>query len=72
MARAIASSIPVSPEFAPIPLRNVLPWAVFATALAGALLYLFGVEQGALAIFPSNLVHEFVHDARPLAGLPCH
>lgn len=77
MARADAPSLSSSselalPEIAPIPLADILPRAVFATALAGVLLYLFGIEQGALSVLPSNLVHEFVHDARHLAGLPCH
>ena len=77
MARADAPSLSSAPdlalpEIAPIPLVEVLPWAIFAAALAGTLLYLFGIEQGALSVFPSHLVHEFVHDARHLAGLPCH
>ncbi|MDA0301815.1 MAG: CbtB-domain containing protein [Chloroflexi bacterium] len=72
MARFADPAVAPLPEFSPIPLRDVLPWAVFATALAASLLYLFGIEQGALSVFPSNLVHEFVHDARHLAGLPCH
>ncbi|GAA2386816.1 CbtB domain-containing protein [Nonomuraea africana] len=48
-----------------IPLREILPWAVFAGVLAVLLLYFVGVEH-------SRFVHEFVHDGRHLLGIPCH
>ena len=49
-------------------------------ALAGlALLYVVGLDQGQLlslvqgsAAFDQNLIHETLHDARHLAGFPCH
>lgn len=52
---------------------------IAASALALALLYLVGLDQGLLlslvqgpAAFDQNLIHEFVHDARHAAGFPCH
>ncbi|MFC4531364.1 CbtB domain-containing protein [Sphaerisporangium dianthi] len=55
-----------------IPVRELLPWALFAGVLALALVYFVGAEQGALSLFPGNAVHEFVHDGRHLLGFPCH
>ena len=61
------SKIPVS-----IPVREILPWAVFGGLLCLLALYLVGVEQGATSIFPGMYIHEFVHDGRHLLGFPCH
>ena len=61
-----------SVELTPIPLGAIVPWAIFAAAISMVLIYFFGVEQGALSVFSGSYVHEFVHDARHLAGLPCH
>ena len=63
----VPATIPVR-----IPLRDVLPWAVFTAVLAFVLLYFVGSEQGALALFSGDVVHEFVHDGRHLLGFPCH
>jgi hypothetical protein len=56
----------------PIPLREILPWAVFAGLLFLLAMYFIGVEEGAMAIFNGMYVHEFVHDGRHLLGFPCH
>ena len=56
----------------PIPLSEILPWAVFAGLLCLLAMYFIGVEEGATAIFNSMYVHEFVHDGRHLLGFPCH
>lgn len=65
---------PVTPNIAPIsiPLRELLPWAVFGTVLMLLAIYFVGVEEGAMAIFNTMYVHEFVHDGRHLLGFPCH
>ena len=55
-----------------IPLRELLPWAVFALAAAFVLLFLVGAEEGAISIFRGVYVHEFMHDGRHLLGFPCH
>jgi hypothetical protein len=57
---------------APVPLRELAPWAIFATLLFLAALYLVTTEQGALSVFDGSFVHEFMHDARHLIGVPCH
>jgi hypothetical protein len=67
MVRFISTTVPYP--------RSAIPLA----ALALSLLYLVGLDQGLLlslvqgqSAFDLNLVHEFVHDARHAAGLPCH
>ncbi|MBV8932174.1 MAG: CbtB-domain containing protein [Kutzneria sp.] len=64
---SVAVPIPVR-----IPLREVLPWAVFIGVLAMVLLYFVGAEQGATSLISGHYVHEFVHDGRHLLGFPCH
>ncbi|OLR93983.1 CbtB domain-containing protein [Actinokineospora bangkokensis] len=66
-AVALPTPIPVS-----IPVRQILPYAVFAGILSLIVLYFVGAEQGALAVFQGTYVHELVHDARHLLGFPCH
>jgi hypothetical protein len=56
---------------APIPMREILPWAIFAV-LALLAIYFVGAEEGATSIIPGMYVHEFVHDGRHLLGFPCH
>jgi len=56
----------------PIPLNEILPWAIFGGLLCVLAMYFVGVEEGAMAVFNSMYVHEFVHDARHLLGFPCH
>lgn len=55
-----------------IPLRELLPWAVFALVVAFVLLFLVGAEEGAVSLFRGVSVHEFMHDGRHLLGFPCH
>jgi Probable cobalt transporter subunit (CbtB) len=56
---------------APIPVREILPWAVFAAfALIG--IYFVGVDEGATSIIPGMYLHEFMHDGRHLLGFACH
>jgi len=66
---AVSASIPIQLR---IPLREVVPWAVFAGAILLTLLYLVGLDQGAISVFSGQLLHEFVHDGRHLLGVPCH
>ena len=61
-----------TPAPAPIPLRDLLPCAVFAAVLALVLLYFVGAEEGATSLVSGSFVHEFVHDGRHLLGFPCH
>ena len=57
----VAKPIPLT---TPVPLGQLLPWAVFGLLLAALLLYFVGFQQG--------VVHEFTHDGRHLLGFPCH
>ncbi|MGZ2747390.1 CbtB domain-containing protein [Burkholderia stagnalis] len=57
---------------APIPVRELLPWAVFGGLLLLLALYFVGAEEGATSLIPGMFVHEFVHDGRHLLGFPCH
>jgi hypothetical protein len=64
----------VAPVASPvtIPVRAILPWAVFGGLIFLLGLYFVGAEQGATSIFPGMYIHEFVHDGRHLLGFPCH
>jgi hypothetical protein len=55
-----------------IPLRELLPWAIFAGLLCLVAIYFVSTEQGATALFSGTDIHEFVHDGRHLLGFPCH
>lgn len=56
----------------PIPVRELLPWAVFGGLLLMLAIYFVGAEQGATSLVRGMYVHEFVHDGRHLRGFPCH
>mgnify|MGYP000876632733 CR=1 FL=1 len=67
------SAVPaIIPSPAAIPVEKILPWAIFGGLLLIVSVYFVGVEEGALALFSGNGVHEYVHDARHLLGFPCH
>jgi hypothetical protein len=71
MARA--SAVPASAAGpVAIPLREVLPWLVFAGAVLLSLVYLVGLDQGATAIVPGDVLHQFFHDGRHILGFACH
>jgi len=55
-----------------IPVRDVLPWAIFGGLLLMLAIYFVGAEQGATSLISGMHVHEFVHDGRHLLGFPCH
>jgi hypothetical protein len=63
---------PAAARPAAIPIRELLPWVIFAGLLFLLGVYFVGAEQGATAIFKGMYVHEFVHDSRHLLGFPCH
>jgi hypothetical protein len=69
---SLRSAAPAPAAPVAIPLRELLPWAVFALVVAFVLLFLVGAEQGAVSIFRGVSVHEFMHDGRHLLGFPCH
>ncbi|MBO1325703.1 CbtB-domain containing protein [Acetobacter sp. TBRC 12305] len=73
MNYSFSHSIPVAPARPDaIPLRALVPWAVFGLILSALLLYFVGAEQGAVSLVSGHAVHEFVHDGRHLLGFPCH
>jgi hypothetical protein len=60
--------------FAPTaqPVREALPWVIFAGLILMLAIYFVGAEEGATSIIKGMYVHEFVHDSRHLLGFPCH
>jgi hypothetical protein len=64
----LAPSLPT----ATIPIREWLPWAIFAGLILLLAIYFVGAEQGATSLISGKYVHEFVHDGRHLLGFPCH
>jgi hypothetical protein len=67
-----AAAVPHTTAIPAIPVREILPWAVFAGVILLSLLYLVGMDQGATSVFSGSMLHEFVHDGRHLLGFPCH
>ena len=67
-----APSLPTIDAPVPIPVREVLPWAVFIGLILLIAIYFVGAEQGATSVLSGTYVHEFVHDGRHLLGFPCH
>jgi cobalt transporter subunit CbtB len=63
--------VPAAPPIA-IPIRQWLPYIIFATVLMLYLLYVVGLEQGATSLIGGHMLHEWMHDARHLLGFPCH
>jgi len=55
-----------------IPVRELLPWVIFAGLILLLAIYFVGAEEGATSIVKGMYVHEFVHDGRHLLGFPCH
>lgn len=73
MAAAVVVPGPSVPSLpAPVPLRELLPWAIFVGLLLLLALYFVGAEQGAMSMVGGTTVHELVHDARHLLAFPCH
>ncbi|MFE7190259.1 CbtB-domain containing protein [Kitasatospora sp. NPDC057541] len=74
MAQSVLSpSLPAGGSApASLPIRAILPWALFLGTLMLVLLYFVGAEQGATSVFSGATVHEWVHDGRHLLGFPCH
>lgn len=56
----------------PIPLKELLPWALFAGLICLLAVYFVGAEEGATSLISGMAVHEWVHDGRHLLGFPCH
>ena len=69
---ATSTHFPPVARPAAIPLREALPWVVFAGLLFLLAVYFVGAEEGATSIVKGMYVHEFVHDGRHLLGFPCH
>ena len=73
MAQTVAPPTATTPALpAKLPIGAIVPWAVFFGILMLVLLYFVGAEQGATSLIGGHYVHEFVHDARHLIGVPCH
>ena len=72
MAQYAAGSITQPVATPAIPVRELLPWALFGGLLMLLLIYFVGAEQGATSLIQGRMVHEFVHDGRHLLGFPCH
>jgi hypothetical protein len=48
-------------------------WLVGGLAVAAAVYYFVGIDQGIVSVFGSDThIHELMHDGRHLLGFPCH
>lgn len=74
LTAASATPVPAGAgtALAPLPIRQVLPWLLFAGLLLLVAWYFVSAEQGATSLIAGNAVHEWLHDGRHLLGLPCH
>lgn len=71
MALAISPSTTPTDVVA-IPVGELLPWLIFGTLLAMAVIFFISADQGAVSIPAGTAIHEWVHDGRHLLGFPCH
>lgn len=55
-----------------LPQLTVPGWAWLVVALAVFSIYLVSTENGALLGSAATTLHEFFHDGRHLASVPCH
>lgn len=72
MTDAVLDSTVMPTPTLPLPVRELMPWAIFGGLLMLLAIYFVGAEEGATALIPGMYVHEFVHDGRHLLGFPCH
>jgi hypothetical protein len=72
MSRLVVPAEHGSPHVSVVRLRDVVPWAILAGAVVVALLFVVGADQGIASVVSGERVHEFLHDARHLLGVPCH
>ncbi len=72
MAQSVVGSVSQPVSIPAIPLRELMPYAVFGGLLILLAIYFVGAEQGATSMFRGTMVHEFLHDGRHLLGFPCH
>jgi hypothetical protein len=56
-----------------VPRTRAALWLFGTVALALAVYYFVGLDQGATSVFGNNTyIHELFHDARHFLGFPCH
>lgn len=72
MSDTVISPVASPARPAPLPLRELLPWAAFAGLILLLAIYLVGAEEGATSLIKGMYVHEFVHDGRHSLAFPCH
>lgn len=74
MTGTASTSSPFAPAYPvpAIPVRELLPWVIFAGLILLLAIYFVGAEEGATSLISGMYVHEFVHDGRHLLGFPCH
>ena len=68
----VATTFAPAAEPVAIPIRQALPWVIFAGLILLLAIYFVGAEEGATSLINGMYVHEFVHDGRHLLGFPCH
>jgi len=61
-----------APQLNTLPEIAVPAWAWAVVAMAALAIYLVTLENGAFLGTFANTLHEFMHDGRHFAGVPCH
>ena len=72
MSQTAAAPVAGAVSVPSIPLRELVPWALFFGVVALLVIFFVSANQGAISIPSGTMIHEWVHDGRPLLGYPCH
>ena len=70
MATSTSATLAPAAQPVAIPIRELLPWLIFAGLICLLGVYFVGAEEGATSIIKGMYVHEFVHDSRHLSASP--
>ncbi len=72
MSQTAAAPVAGAVSVPSIPLRELVPWALFFGVVALLVIFFVSANQGAISIPSGTMIHEWVHDGRHLLGYPCH
>ena len=72
MSQSAVAPVTGAPTLPTIPLRELVPWALFFGLLGLLVIFFVSADQGAVSIPAGTAIHEWVHDGRHLLGYPCH
>lgn len=72
MSQSATAPVAGAPTLPTIPLRELIPWALFFGLLGLLALFFVSADPAAISVSAGTVIHEWVHDGRHLLGYPCH